>query len=128
MYKIRKYIISLSVMLAISLVFLLVVSSFVYVFKWQADKAVIGIIVTYILVGIAGGVALGKFDKKNGISKPKGSRSKVTQTAILTAMYLIVLTIASSMLTENTMEFTKQTILIMLLEFGSVYMGRNLIK
>lgn len=124
----RKYVMVLGSMVVVSIVGLLVVSLLTYLFKWQADKAMIGIIVTYILVGIAGGVTFGKLDKKEGILNEKKRGKKIIQAGILTSVYLIFLIVGSVFLFENTLEFSKQTLLIMFLELGSVYMGRILVK
>ena len=51
-------------MIATSMVSLAVVSVLTYWFKWQADKAMIGIVVTYILTGVAGGFSIAYGEKK----------------------------------------------------------------
>lgn len=64
MCKIKKYIVALMIMLFTALMALLMLSVLTYMFKWQADKAMIGIIVTYILTGVAGGFSIAYGEKK----------------------------------------------------------------
>ena len=64
MYKVKKYIISLGIMMLVAIVSLLIVSTLTYIFKWQEDKATIGIVVTYILTGVAGGFSIAYAEKK----------------------------------------------------------------
>lgn len=64
MYKVKKYIISLGIMMLVAIVSLLIVSTLTYIFKWQEDKATIGIVVTYILTGVAGGFSIACAEKQ----------------------------------------------------------------
>lgn len=133
MYKVKKYGIAIGVMLISSLVVLFIVSSLVYIFKWQSDKAMIGIIVTYIIAGVTGGFMLGYLDKKREYdadwsSKKKRRIKQILQVGLLTVMYLLLQILFSLILFKNGLEFSKRTLLILFLELISVYMGRKLVK
>lgn len=118
MYKKRRYVIAIGMMLLTSIITLLVVTTFTYLFKWQADKAMVGIIVTYVLAGVAGGIVLGPADLKK----------RILQAGILAFLYLLVLTVFAFIFFDKGIEFSKQAILTYGLVLGSVFMGRNLVK
>ena len=116
MYKVKKYIVTLSVMLIASVVALLVVSTLTYIFKWQADKAMIGIIITYVLVGFAGGVSFRKNEKEKMVKK-------ILESFIVTIFFVIVTTMISMLVTQNPFVFSSRSILILLLITSSVLCG-----
>ena len=118
MYKKRRYVIAIGMMLFTSIITLLVVSTLTYWFKWQADKAMVGIIVTYVLAGVAGGIVLG----------PESLKKRILQAGLLAFLYLLVLTVLVFVFFDKGLEFSKQAILTYGLVMGSVFMGRNLVK
>lgn len=88
MNKIMKYIIAISIMLITSVISLLVLSILTYLFKWQADIATIGIIITYVLAGLSGGFILRKIEKKS-------LWKTVLDTLIASVLFLVLLRVVS---------------------------------
>ncbi len=64
MRKIGNFMIVIMFMFLIAAISLVLVSTFSYLYKWQADKALVGITVTYILAGFSGGLMLKKINKE----------------------------------------------------------------
>ena len=89
MYKVKKYIIAVGVMLVVSAISLLVVSLFTYWLKWKADKVMIGIILTYVLAGLSGAFVL------NRLGKREYKRRKKTEIIVLSTLYVLTLILAS---------------------------------
>lgn len=116
MYKVKKYIMTLIVMLIASVVSLLIVSTLAYIFKWQADKAMIGIIITYVLGGFVGGLSFRKSEKEKWVKK-------ILESLIVTILFMIVATIISVLVTQNSFVFSGKSILILLLITSSVLCG-----
>ena len=113
MFKVKRYLIAISIMLLTSVVFLFVLSILTYMFKWQADKAMIGIIVTYILAGVVGGVCI-KTERR-------------VRTAVgLGTIFLAILVLCSSIGFQIPFEFSGRLILIWLLIISSSFIGQCL--
>ena len=117
MYKVKKYIIAVGVMLMVSAVCLLVVSIFTYWLKWNSDRAMIGIMVTYVLSGFLGGVVLNRLERRE--YKPR----KEAEVVVLSILYVLVLIIGSFLCVQVSFEFTGKCILIWLLIMCSMYVG-----
>ena len=83
MYIVKKYLIAISVMMITSIVSLLIVSALTYLFKWQSDMAMIGIIVTYVLAGLSCVFTLRKIERE--------SLSKMIFDTLITSVLFIVL-------------------------------------
>ena len=111
MGKMRKYIAAIVVMLFTTVVALGVVSILTYMFKWQADRAMIGIVATYVLAGFAGGIFL------------IGKR-KALGPVILGTVYMLFMLAFSHMGFHITFKFSKRFVLIWLLVVSSAYVGR----
>lgn len=60
---VKNYVISLILMGVVSLLWLLGLSLFTYVCKWQAEQTMIGIMSAYVLSGFLGGMTEGKLQK-----------------------------------------------------------------
>ena len=90
MVKVKKYVITLCVMIITTMVALFTVSALTFWFKWQADKAMIGIIMTYVLAGLSGGVVLGLCEKKGVVLRQKNIRRRILQACFLAVLYLLV--------------------------------------
>jgi len=116
MDKIKKYAISLVVMMMTVIVSLLIVSTLTYIFKWQADKAMIGIIVTYVLVGFVGGVSFRKSEKEKWVKK-------ILESFMIAIFFVIVATMISVLVMQNPFVFSSRSILILLLITSSVLCG-----
>ena len=144
MFKVKRYIISVSTMVLVSVVLLVVLATLTYMFKWQADKAMIGIIVTYVAAGIVGGYVLRKAQKRDGVLEKDGVQKRdevlekegtrgqigkaIMQAGVLAGIYLGLLALVSVIFLKNELEFTKQMLLVCGLEFGSVSIGKILAK
>ena len=83
MNGLKKYLITVGVMLITSVISLLVLSILTYLFKWQADKATIGIIVTYALAVLLGGAVLWRMEKVTKI--------KLFVEILLTSTFFVLL-------------------------------------
>lgn len=110
MYKIKKYIIAISSMLITSVISLLVLSILTYLFKWQADKAMIGIIITYILAGVVGGVCI-------------KTERRVRAAVGLGTLFFAILVLCSSIGFQIPFEFSSKFMLIWLLIISSSFIG-----
>ena len=116
MDKIKKYAISLVVMMVTVIVSLLIVSTLTYIFKWQADKAMIGIIITYVLGGFVGGVSFRKSEKEKWVKK-------ILESFMIAIFFVIVATMISVLVMQNPFVFSSRSILILLLITSSVLCG-----
>lgn len=119
MYKIKKYMIAISVMLVVSIVSLLVLSTLTYLFKWQADKAMIGIIVTYVLAGFAGGICL-----RN--ETQIACRRKLIEPFIVATAYMLLLLLLSCFIFQIPFRFSIQFLMIWLLIVLSSFVAMRL--
>lgn len=125
MYKIKKYIFVICMMLIVALVSLLVVSVFTYMLKWHADKAMLGIVVTYILSGFAGGFFLGKYKKKENQANCS-IREKLIEAICVSALFFILLGLISILGLHIPFSFSGRLLLILFLLTGSACLGRVL--
>ena len=119
MCKVKKYCIAIGVMLVVSIVSLLVLSTLTYLFKWQADKAMIGIIVTYVLAGFAGGICL-----RNEIQI--GDRRRLIEALIIGTAYMLLLLLLSCFIFQIPFRFSIQLIMIWLLIVLSSFVAMSL--
>ena len=120
MHTIKKYIISLVIMCLVSILMLMVVSLLAYVYKWQADKALIGITVTYILAGFLGGFGLKR------MSETKDMTKKLVEGILLGVFFMMLLLLFSIIFTDNEFEISSRLLLIWMLLTGSTSLGRIL--
>lgn len=120
MQFVKKYIIPLIIMSLVSILMLLVVSLLAYLYKWQADKALIGITVTYILAGMAGGAGL----KKSSVTKDIGK--KLFEGILLGTIFMILLIVISFVITNNGFQISGRFLMIWMLIIGSASIGRIL--
>ena len=67
-----SYITSILLMICISIMSLILLSILTYLFKWQAPQAMLGIIVTYILTGLAGGLFVPSLKKGDSLIRGTG--------------------------------------------------------
>lgn len=91
---IKSFLLSLFTMGMVSVLSLLLLSALTYIYKWQASQAMAGIILTYIVAGILGGVVYGVL--KHGCPS---LRERIVEGGILGGIYvglLFVLAIAVS--------------------------------
>ena len=119
MCKVKKYCIAIGVMLVVSIVSLLVLSTCTYLFKWQANKAMIGIIVTYVLAGFAGGICL-----RN--ETQIGDRRRLIEALIIGTAYMLLLLLLSCFIFQIPFRFSIQLIMIWLLIVLSSFVAMSL--
>lgn len=124
MSRFKSTVICLGIMLLVAVLSLLLVSTFTFLFKWQADKAMIGIIVTYIVSGLAGGLYLGRIAKKSygGIRKI-GSGKAAIEAVKLSTIFILILVLCSAIGFRIPFEFSSRFVLIWLMLTGSAFVG-----
>lgn len=126
MRKIRSFVIAIISMLLVSLIALLVVSTLTYLFKWQADKAMVGIITTYILAGLAGGFCMKRIEKKQ-YSNPKiGIGRKTIEALVLSNIFFLLIFVLSVFVLQNSFEISNRSLMIWGLLVSSTFLGRIL--
>ena len=125
MYHVKKYAIAISIMLVTAVVVLLIVSTLTYLFKWQADKAMIGIIATYVIVGFVGGLGM-KLGEKRGNRENDfhGVKIKVKETLLLSSMFMLILVIVSIWGAQHVFAFSGRFLMIWGLVASSAFFGR----
>ena len=124
-YHVKKYAIAISIMLVTSVVVLVIVSTLTYLFKWQADKAVVGIIVTYVLAGFVGGFGM-KWGEKKGNEKNCSHSVKINavEILILSSMFMLLLVVVSTLRFQNIVVFSGRFLMIWGLVASSAFLGR----
>lgn len=120
MQIIKKNLVPVLIMLLVSVVLLLVLSLLTYIYKWQADKALLGITITYILVGFFGG----KIQKR--LSQTTDMSRKLVEGIILGIIFIGLLLCISLFVIEKEWSFTSRFFMVGMLITGSVCLGRIL--
>lgn len=110
MNNVKKYAISLSVMIVVSIVSIVIVSTLTYLLKWQADKAMIGIIVTYVVTGFSGGVC-------------HGGKRKILSALLMGTIFVLLLAALAYLGFQIPFELSKRFLLIWLLIVCSTFVG-----
>lgn len=133
--KMKAVAISILSMSLVSILSLMILSILTYIFKWQADTAMLGITGTYILAGFCGGLAL-KFahlwkgrKKEDGVQVQRETISIGTKMveAILTAtLFMGILQLLSLIAGTGTFELSGRFLTIWMLLVGSACLGRIL--
>jgi len=127
MHRLKNYIVAIGVMIVTAMVSLLAVSTLTYLFKWQADKAMIGIIVTYILVGFAGGFVFKRVSKKQNAEERKvGVLQKVLEVFSLSSVFMLLMIVLSTFVLQNPFEISGRLLMIWGLMTSSCFLGRIL--
>lgn len=121
MKKIKNQFITLIIMTLISLISLLAVSTLTFIYKWQADKALIGITLTYILTGFCGGLFL-KWKNKGQLSMGR----KMLEAFFISAIFMAILVIVSISVLGNPFAVSSRFLIICMLLIGSTCLGRIL--
>ena len=116
MYDMKKHMIAIGIMIIVSMISLLVISAFTYIFKWQADKAMIGIIITYVLAGFSCGVYL---RNRSQI----GHRRKLIEALEIGTAYMLLLLLLSCFVVKIPFEFSVNFLLIWMLVSCSIFVG-----
>ena len=127
MHRLKNYIVAIGVMIVTAMVSLLAVSTLTYLFKWQADKAMIGIIVTYILVGFAGGFVFKWVSRKqNADEKKVGVLQKALEAFSLSSVFMLLMIVLSTFVIQNPLEISGRLLMIWGLMTSSCFLGRIL--
>jgi len=121
MRKIKNVILILVLMLLISVACLLVVSALTYIYKWQADKALMGITITYILTGFLGGLVQKILEKEN-----KNIGRKMIEGILVSSVFIGMLLLVSAMVFQQPFNVTSRFMMIWMLLVGSTCLGRIL--
>lgn len=120
MRLVKKIGIPLVIMVMMSVIMLLVVSTLTFLFRWKADKALLGIIFTYIVVGVIGG----KSQKR--LSETTRIKEKILEGICLSAYFIGVLVVFSFVLLEKGESFSTRFFMTGILIIGSTCLGRIL--
>lgn len=127
MNKTKKYIIAIVIMSMVSIAMLFIVTTLTYAFKWQADKAMIGIVVTYILAGLAGGICLRRYGKKEYVVDQKNKiAKKAAEALILSNVFLLLLLAISAFGLQIPFGFSGRFFMIWVLLIVATFLGRVL--
>ncbi len=121
MRKLRNYIITILIMAIVSLLCLVILSIFTYNYKWQADKALIGITYTYILTGLVGGLS-----QKILCKESKSMGRKMLEGMIFSSLFMGGLVVLSIFQAGNPFEISSRFLMIWMLLMGSTCLGRIL--
>ena len=119
--KVRNLAITIIIMFFVSAVSLFIVSILSYLYKWQADKALIGITVTYIFAGFAGGFTQRLLEKSE-----KGMGRKMIEAILLSVLFMLLLLLLSFFVIQNPFVLSSRFFMIFMLLTGSASLGRIL--
>ena len=121
MKKIGNLIFVIIAMFITSIICIGIVSVVSYIYKWQADKALIGITITYILAGFTGGITQKILNKEK-----KGIGQKMLEGILTGLIFVGGLVIASILVIQNPLVFSTRFFMIFMLIIGSTCLGRIL--
>lgn len=121
MRKIRNLIITIIIMSIVSILCLLAVSVFSYIYKWKADKALIGITLTYILTGFSGGLVQ-KIINKESIKMGR----KMIEGILISSFFVGILVMFSVLWLQQPLAVSSRFLMIWMLLVGSACLGRIL--
>ena len=121
MKKIKCFLLVLMIMVVVSVICLWMVSALTYTYKWQADKALIGITITYIVTGFCGGLSQ-KIMNKDTYSMGK----KMLEAIVMSSLFMGILIVLSVYFVQNPLEVTSRFLMIWMLLMGSTCLGRIL--
>lgn len=117
---ITKWIVPLFVMTVVSMLMLIGVSMLAYIYKWYADKALLGITLTYIIAGFVGGRVLKR------LSEVKDMNKKLLESILLGVLAMALLVLFSLLVTDNAFGISSRFLMIWMLITGSASLGRIL--
>lgn len=120
MGKVKQYVLVILVMSLVAIISLVLVSGLTYLFKWQADKAMIGIIFTYIVAGFAGGQVKRRLSEKSDVKK------RLLEGVWIGTLFALILVVLSLFLTDDSFAISKRFFMIWFLLMGSSCIGRIL--
>ncbi len=121
MRRVGKWILAVFIMAVVSVICLLVTSVFAYIYKWQADKALVGITLTYILTGLVGGFVQ-RFFKGEVYSMGQ----KMLDGICVASIFLFFMILISVFVMQNPFVISSRFLMIGMLLTGSACLGRLL--
>lgn len=133
--KMKAVAISILSMSLVSILSLILLSVLTYIFKWQANTAMIGITGTYILAGFLGGLTLKFAELWKGRKKEEGVQVQRENTSVGTKMieaisaatfFMGILLLLSVITTQEKFELSGRFLTIWMLLLGSACLGRIL--
>lgn len=120
MRTLTKWIVPLFVMAVVSMLMLISVSVLAYIYKWYADKALLGVTLTYIIAGFVGGRVLKR------LSEVKDMNKKLLESIFLGVLAMALLVLFSLLVTDNAFGISSRFLMIWMLITGSASLGRIL--
>ncbi len=120
MKMMKQILIPLFVMGMVSVLMLIGLSVLTYIFKWQADTALVGITFIYIVTGFIGGHVRKNFSYETNMGK------KLIEGIVLGAIFVAVLVFLSFFVIDIPFEFSGRFLMIWMLLSGSAALGRIL--
>lgn len=120
MRMMKQVFISLLVMSLLSVLLLIGLSVLTYIFKWQADTALVGITIIYIVVGFVGGVLQKRFSYVENMGR------KLVEAILLGTLFMAILVLASFLMVDVSFAFSTRFLMIWMLIVGSASLGRIL--
>ena len=121
MRKMRRYGLSILIMVVVSFISLIVIAWLSYTYKWQADKALAGITVTYILAGFIGGLT-----QKFLCREQKSMGKKMVEGMVLSSVFMGGLVFFDVFMVGSLFEITSRFLMIWMILMGSTCLGRIL--
>ena len=126
MIRVGKWMIAVVVMAVVAMICLLITSGFTYIYKWQADKALVGITVTYILTGFVGGFVQRFLKKEAGSSGVYSIGQKMLDGICVGGIFLFCMILVSVFVIQNPFVISSHFLMIGMLLIGSTCLGRIL--
>ena len=123
MKKVKQIIFLIFIMLVMSFICLGILSVLTYEYKWQADKALVGITLTYILVGFIGGMLQRIMNKET-----KTMGGKMREAILLSAIFLAILVGISTVFLQTPFAISSRFFMICILLTGSTCLGRVMVN
>ena len=123
MKKVKQIIFLIFIMLVMSFICLGILSVLTYEYKWQADKALVGITLTYILVGFIGGMLQRIMNKET-----KTMGGKMREAILLSAIFLAILVGISTVFLQTPFAISSRIFMICILLTGSTCLGRVMVN
>ena len=116
----KKWMVSLVTATVIALAMLFLLSVLTYIFKWQADVAHIGIVITYIITGWTGGVVLKRFSEKERLG------GHMLEAGLFGLLFMLFMYVVACFFEEEILLISENGYVIWILIVGSTALGRIL--
>ena len=126
MKRVLKWMFAVLLMVVVAMICLLISSGFTYIYKWQADKAMVGITVTYILTGFVGGYVQRFFKNEARGRDVYSIGQKMLDGICVGAIFLSFMILISVFVVQNPFVISSRFLMIGMLLIGSACLGRIL--